>query len=211
MEMAVNNVVTTQMQEVYQTYQKSEPKKAEEKEAKNSNAAVVYEKSDADSGKKATYSINQMSAQDREGIVKQLKADAENRQKSLMDLVQNMMTGQAKTATIASGIGKNDDSIWKFIASGKYEVDEETQRQAQEDISEDGYWGVKQTSQRLFDFASALAGDDVDTMKKMQSFMMKGYKEAQKAWGGELPEITQKTMDAADKLFDDYYKSKEVV
>ena len=34
--------------------------------------------------------------------------------------------------------------------------------QAQKDIDEDGYWGVKQTSQRLFDFASALAGDDVE-------------------------------------------------
>ena len=49
--------------------------------------------------------------------------------------------------------------------------------------SEDGYWGVKQTSQRLFDFASALAGDDVDKMKEMQAAMEKGYKMATKAWG----------------------------
>lgn len=208
--MAVNNVVTTQMQQVYQTYQKSDAKKETAAEEKAESAGVVYEKSEQANDGKATYSINKMSSEDRANLVKQLKEDQMNRQKSLMDLVHNMMTGQAKTATIANISEKDDDSIWKFIASGKYEVDEETKKQAQEDISEDGYWGVKQTSQRLFDFASALAGDDVDTMKKMQKYMMKGYKEAQKSWGGELPEITKQTMDAADKLFENYYKSKEI-
>ncbi len=37
------------------------------------------------------------------------------------------------------------------------------------------YYGVKQTSQRLFDFAAALAGDDVDKMKEMQKAMEKGF------------------------------------
>jgi hypothetical protein len=61
----------------------------------------------------------------------------------------------------------------------------------------------------LFDFASALAGDDVDKMKEMQAAMEKGYKMATKAWGRELPGISKDTLDAANKLFDDYYKSKE--
>lgn len=42
----------------------------------------------------------------------------------------------------------------------------------------------------------------------MQSAMMKGYKQAQGAWGTELPSISQETVDAANKLFDDYYASK---
>ena len=82
---------------------------------------------------------------------------------------------------------------------------------AKEDISEDGYWGVKQTSQRLFDFASALAGDDVEKMKEMQAAMEKGFKQATKTWGKELPEICSQTIDAANKLFDDYYASKSTV
>ena len=32
---------------------------------------------------------------------------------------------------------------------------------------------------------------------------------ATKAWGRELPSISKDTLDAANKLFDDYYKSKE--
>lgn len=34
-------------------------------------------------------------------------------------------------------------------------------------------------------------------------------KQATKAWGKELPSISRDTMSAANKLFDDYYASKE--
>lgn len=163
--------------------------------------SVVYEKSEA--AGKATYSVNKMSKADRAALVDQLKADEEARQKSLFDLVGKTLNKQAKSFSIANG----DDSIWRFIASGKFEVDAATKKQAQEDISEDGYWGVKQTSQRLFDFASALAGDDEGKMKEMQTAMAKGYKEATKSWGRDLPDITNQTMDAANKLFEEYYKS----
>ena len=173
-----------------------ETAKAEEKEA-------VYEKSKAES--KATYSINKMSASDRAALVQQLKQDQENRQQSLISLVHDMMNGQAKSYSLATG----DDSIWRFLSSGNFTVDATTKAQAQADIAEDGYWGIAQTSQRLFDFASALAGDDVEKMQKMQQAMEKGFKQATAAWGKSLPEISQKTLEAANKLFEDYYKSKE--
>ena len=134
--------------------------------------------------------------------VKQLKADQANREQQLTDIVHKMMSGQAKT------YGQATD-MWKFLASGEYTVDAATKAQAQKDISEEGYWGVKQTSQRLFDFACALAGDDVDKMKEMQAAMEKGFKQATGAWGKELPSICKDTFDAANKLFDDYYTSKE--
>ena len=38
---------------------------------------------------------------------------------------------------------------WHTLASGSFTVDDATRAQAKKDISEDGYWGVKQTSQRL--------------------------------------------------------------
>ena len=41
--------------------------------------------------------------------------------------------------------------------------------------------------------------------------MEKGFKQATGAWGRDLPSISQQTLDAANKLFDDYYKSKETV
>ena len=62
----------------------------------------------------------------------------------------------------------------------------------------------------MFDFACALAGDDVDKMKQMEAAMDKGFKMATKTWGGALPEICQNTMKAAHDMFSDYYASKEV-
>ena len=118
-------------------------------------------------------------------------------------MVMEMISKQTGT------YGKATD-IWKFLASGDFTVDAQTKLEAQEAISEDGYWGVNQTSQRMFDFASALAGDDVDKMKDMQAAMEKGYNEATKSWGKELPEICKQTLDAANKLFEEYYASKEV-
>ena len=144
-----------------------------------------------------------MSAEDRAALVKQLKADQESRQQQLTNIVKQMMGQQATT------FATSDDSMWKFLAKGNYTVDAQTKAQAQKDISEDGYYGVKQTSERLFDFASALAGDDVEKMKKMQAAMQKGFQQATGAWGQKLPDICQKRLDAANKKFEEYYKSKQ--
>ena len=164
---------------------------------------AVYEKgSNQNSG---LYSINKKSQADRTALVDQLKADMESRKSQLIDLVHKTLSGQIDSFGKAS----DENSIWRTLASGKFTVDAATKAQAQKDISEDGYWGVKQTSQRLFDFASALAGDDVDKMKEMQAAMEKGYKQATKAWGRELPSISKETIDAANKLFEDYYNSKK--
>ena len=150
--------------------------------------------------KKATYSINKKSAADRAAIVEQMKKDLANRKNQLSDLVSQMLSKQAGTSKLAD----------LFTPDKLRNVSAEDIAKAKDDISEDGYWGVKQTSQRLFDFASALAGDDVEKMKEMQAAMEKGFKQATKAWGQELPGICKDTLNAANKLFDDYYASKNV-
>ena len=184
----------------YQTTAAVKPDAKEEVKATEEKAAsgVVYEKSEQPE-KKATYSINKMSAEDRAALVEQLKQDNANRMSQLTELVSKMFSKQA-------GVSKLSEL---FTPENLKNVSEADIAQAKEDISEDGYWGVKQTSQRLFDFASALAGDDVEKMKEMQAAMEKGFKQATKAWGSDLPGISHDTLKAANKLFDDYYASKK--
>ena len=169
--------------------------KVDEENAKG----AVYEPGKGEE-KKATYSINKKSAADRAAIVEQMKKDLANRKNQLSDLVSQMLSKQAGTSKLAD----------LFTRDRLRNVSAEDIAKAKDDISEDGYWGVKQTSQRLFDFASALAGDDVEKMKEMQAAMEKGFKQATKAWGQELPGICKDTLNAANKLFDDYYASKNV-
>lgn len=187
----------------YTGYSASTTKKADSAEKKQETktadeTGVVYEKSE-ETAKGGAYKINKMSAEERAALVSQLKQDEENRRSQLSSLVAQMLTGQAGVAKLAD----------LFSPENLMKVSKADIEQAKKDVAEDGYWGVKQTSQRLFDFASALAGDDVDKMKKMQEAMEKGFENATKAWGKDLPDICKDTIAAANKLFDDYYASKQ--
>ena len=223
MSMSVNGIGS-----VTQAYtgptQTSAQKAEEEKKQEREDQAAIYEKGTSDT-KQATYSKESVksgkaSEADRAKIVQQMvkrpgdvsrtrsdalgasvsraEADAA-RQNQLIELVNKTLSGQA------NAYGKAGN-IWQRLRSGDFTVDAATKAQAQADIGENGYYGVKQTSQRLFDFAKALAGDDVEKMKKMQSAMEKGFKQAEKTWGGKLPSICQDTIDSARKLFDDYFE-----
>ena len=153
-------------------------------------------------------SINKMSAEDRAALVKSLKADQEQQ----MNRFINMMTQTFQKQGFTAKTAENDD-FWKMFSSGNLTVDWETKQNAIEAISEDGYWGVKQTSERIFQMAQALAGDDPEKMKEMQDAVAKGYAAAGKAWGGDLPDIAGQTIDAVNKMFEDYYageKTEEV-
>ena len=200
--MNVNSATSTQTSYQASSVKSDSKAKTESTDSKaktetKSEEAAVYEKS-KEPDKKALYSINKMSEKDRANLVQKLKQDQLDRQGQLTSLVQKMFSKQAGVSKLAE----------LFSPENLKNVSEADIKQAQEDISEDGYWGVKQTSQRLFDFASALAGDDVEKMKEMQKAMEKGFKLATKDWGQDLPGISKDTLDAANKLFDDYYASK---
>lgn len=150
--------------------------------------AAVYEASGTTSAK----------SKSNAAIVAQMKQDLAERTSKLTSLVTDMFLKQGKTFASSS------DMI-KALASGELKVDSATAAQAKEDISEDGYWGVKQTSDRIFDFAKALSGGDNDKMQKMLEAFKKGYEKATGAWGKELPSICKDTYDAVEKKFDEYF------
>ncbi|SHN61845.1 hypothetical protein SAMN02745247_02408 [Butyrivibrio hungatei DSM 14810] len=173
-----------------------EEKKKDEEVKVKAEAAAVYEKSDE---KQETAKTSQ---NDRTQIIKQMQADVATRQQQLLDIVRKMMGKQAKTYGIANS-NNDEDSIWKFLAKGDFTVDAATKAQAEADIAEDGYWGVKKTSERILDFAKTLAGDDPAKLEKMRAAFEKGYAQAEKTWGGELPEISKQTYAAVMKGFDE--------
>ena len=189
---AANNIATA-----YTSYENTAKNKTTENAATTTQeSGAVYEKSDtaaAASTQKKTYTSNAE-------LVSKMKADLEQRQQQLTDLVQQMLGKQSKTYGDAN-------NIWQFLAKGSYTVDPQTQAQAQADISEDGYWGVSQTSSRILDFASALTGGDPSKIEKMRDAFKKGYAQAEDTWGDKLPDISQKTyqavMDGFDKLAKD--------
>lgn len=156
--------------------------------------AAIYEKSEAEPAD-STKQI--YSKEDRAAIIKKLKADAAERQEKLVQLVADTMNGQKLKNSIASLFGAGDSKgIGLKDIFESMQVDEETIAQAQKDIAEDGYWGVEQTSDRMVEMAVALSGGDTSKADLLMESVKKGFEQATSAWGDELPEISQKTLDA---------------
>ena len=187
--MSVNGITTNTGLTTGKTYSSNAKKtdaKTSSSKADNSQAAV-YEKSDE------TVAVPKTERKVDSETIAKLKADAEERTASLRSLVEKMMTKQGMTIAKSGAIdfenGTNLADIFRNL-----EVDEETRLQAQKDTAEDGYWGAEQTSERILSFAKALAGDDPKLAQDMLKAIEKGFGEAAKAWGEDLPELSQNTM-----------------
>ncbi len=134
---------------------------------------------------------------DYKKIADQLKADAETRRMQMVNLVSETLKKQGSTQNIVDLFngnvekGKGLKSIYENM-----NVDQATIDQAKKDISEDGYWGVEQTSDRLVDFAIAISGNDTSKADILMDAVKKGFQQATKAWGDELPDISKRTLDA---------------
>ena len=69
-------------------------------------------------------------------------------------------------------------------------------------ISKDGFWGIKQTSARIAEFVLNGAGDDIEKLRAGREGVLRGFREAEKIWGGSLPEISYSTLEAALEQID---------
>jgi len=92
------------------------------------------------------------------------------------------------------------------VANGDQEIDISTisQEEATELIADDGYFGVDQTSDRIVDFAIAIAGGDPTRLDAIKEGVEKGFNEALDAFGGWLPDISYDTYDTVMNKLDDW-------
>lgn len=141
---------------------------------------VVYEtssKTDDKSNKIKDYS----------SVVATMKKELSTKNEQLQNLVTKLLGKQAGKYTKLADLFKD------------IQADPATIEQAKKDIADDGYWGVEQTSDRLVSMAQALSGGDTSKADTLIAAIKKGFDEATEAWGDKLPDICQKTIDAAVK------------
>ena len=195
--MAINSITNSVAAQQASTYTAAKTDHTEKKRESSTktDTGVVYEKSSGQTSGTVTKKTDY-------ALVNKLKADAEQRTSQLRSLVEKMMTKQG----VAIGTA---DSMWSFLAKGDFTVDEATRAQAQADIADDGYWGVDQTSDRILDFAKALSGNDPEKADLLLDAFKKGFKEATKSWGQDLPDISQRTYDAVVEKFNKWKNGTE--
>jgi hypothetical protein len=114
---------------------------------------------------------------------------------SLRELIVELLEEQGITTRIAAG----DNSI---------DFKDLTPEQAQELISEEGYLGVEQTSDRIVQFAIAIAGNDPSRLEEIKASIGEGFQQAAQALGGALPDISMKTYDAVMEKLDAWAEDK---
>lgn len=105
---------------------------------------------------------------------------------------------------------RNSDGTFSVDLSGMSpEAADKLISKAKEDVSEDGFFGVKQTSERILSFAKAITGGDPDKMEKMKKVVDKAFAQVGSIFGGldKMPEISRKTYDAVMKGFDELSKA----
>ena len=86
-----------------------------------------------------------------------------------------------------------------------------TPEEARDLVSDDGYFGVKQTSERIFQFAVGIAGGDPSRIDAIKEGIDKGFAEAKEAFGGWLPDISYDTYDTVMKKLDDWVAEPRAV
>ncbi|MCD7826100.1 MAG: hypothetical protein LUH14_09090 [Clostridiaceae bacterium] len=157
------------------------------------STAAVYEKSTTTETDSASTLYN------KDAIVNKLKLDQQARINSMQSLVENLLSKQGKTYNTA-----NSTSLADLFRTAANAASPEDIAKAQEDISEDGYWGVEQTSDRLVSMAIALSGGDTSKADELMEAIQKGFDKATQAWGEDLPQICQDTLEATMKKMEDW-------
>lgn len=64
-------------------------------------------------------------------------------------------------------------------------------------VSENGFFDIENTANRIADFVINGAGDDLEKLKKGFEGMKQGFAQAEKIWGDKLPQISQDTINKA--------------
>ena len=114
----------------------------------------------------------------------------------------NASKDQQSVLDFLSGKGKIDDkNLYDIGYKGKPIMDLSPQ-EATDLVSENGFFGITQTSDRVSNFVFSFAGDDLEKLQKGRDGIVKGFEEANKMFGGNLPEISYKTQERTLALID---------
>lgn len=119
-------------------------------------------------------------------------------QSSLMNIINN-------TEVYDFLAGKEIDGGFSLKSIG-YEGKAITELSADEAkalVSNEGFFGVIETSSRVSSFVIDMAGDNAEALQQARNGIVQGFEQAEKMWGGELPQISHETQKETLKIVDE--------
>ncbi len=118
------------------------------------------------------------------------------------DQIKNNTSAQKDILSFLSGEHISDEFNLANTGYDGKPITELSKDEANELIGEDGFFGIEQTSQRVADFVFSFSGDDLEKLQKGREGIVLGFEQAEKMWGGELPQISYDTQAKTLELID---------
>lgn len=104
-----------------------------------------------------------------------------------------------------TGFQKDYEAFQGFLEEIGYKgkaIAELDREEAEALVSDEGFFGIGQTSRRIADFVLNGAGGEESLLRAGREGVLRGFQEAERLWGGKLPEISYKTIDKAVEMID---------
>ena len=160
------------------------------------------------------FSVENTDAQKTKGLsadeVDALKADLETQQQTLLNVMIQALTesNDKLQGWLDDGVGiLNFDGVQ--IDASRFALPEvaTNAEDAAKAIAPGGAWSVDAVSSRIFDLASAIAGEDPEKLSQMRAAVEKGFEQAGMTWKdatgqSKLPEISDQTYNEIMSRFD---------
>ena len=125
--------------------------------------------------------------------VQELWSNHQERVDSFRRMIETLLNRQAETQGLANGWSLRD-----------IEITDEMRAEAQSMIDEGGYFSVEATAGRILDFAVALTGGDPARIDLMRDAVERAFRQAERMFGGELPDISHQTLEAVRNGFNEW-------
>lgn len=184
------------------SYDQPKPEKANNSQVVENKENPEPQKSDSEKSSSSSSFADILSIASKDITPENVKAYVTDSVNKIMEKIaehaSKALSGQAGQYSMSI------TSISITIEMEEGESLEDVKSQLDSMLSEDGFWGVEKTSQRMFDFAAAIAGDDPEQLEKAREAVTKGFKQAEAMFGGKLPDISYDTYDATMEKFDSY-------
>jgi len=154
-------------------------------------------------------------AEGKTGSVGYSKEAALQKAQSMADAHYASMRGMVESL-IGGTSGPQGQTFWATAAGSQgggvnindIAVSDATRAKAQELVDEDGYFGVKKTTDRIMEFAKALGGSGASdaTINNLRKGVQAGFDAVAKMYGGfdKLPQVSKDTYDSVMKSFDSW-------
>ena len=136
-----------------------------------------------------------------------LKMSLEEQKLSIRNMVKDLVEKQGFKFN-SSTLRFSDGEIYNE-KSENIRVDKATSLKAQSEISDEGFWGVKKTSERIVDFAKKISGGDISKLEILKDAIREGFEAAKELMGGKLPDISEQTYEAVMKSLDEWKSSDD--